>query len=563
MKRKLLILFLVITSVFACAFGLSACDSSDNNDNNTNNENTEQGGNTGSGNGSDNETEDGNAGGGDSESGSGPETPVTPTTPKGCNHIGNLENFYDEKQPSCTEEGYSLDVLVCTNVVNENGQRLVCGMIFSTDEKETEPIGQLPLSCREEYTFSELGESGQIEKYLIKYRTTLDKLPHTPVTDAAVPATCCTKGLTEGSHCGVCDEVIKAQVETDYSDHDYSDEIQYTDAVKETRKVCSACGKLKDKELIFKAALNNGNTYTLEKADGWTSLDFNSVTYNGKTITEIGDEAFSKCTALTSVNLSGSITKIGYAAFADCSDLTDISLNNGLSEIGDFAFQRCGVTTFTIPDSVEEVGISAFVLCENLTTLTVGKGVVRFGNRAFKNCSSLDTVYWNATACKEVHDADHYEALLFDDCTSLTTVIIGDNVTKIPDSTFAGCPVKNLTMPFISSSLHFKYFIGNYNANTGTLVSGAAPTSLENVTVKGGDISANAFEDCSSLKTVTIGNEVTSIGSMAFSGCSALTDIHFKGTKEQFKTICSGYWNYNTGSYTVHCSDGDIAKADS
>jgi hypothetical protein len=34
------------------------------------------------------------------------------------------------------------------------------------------------------------------------------------VTDAAVAATCITKGLTEGSHCEVCDAVIVAQQET-------------------------------------------------------------------------------------------------------------------------------------------------------------------------------------------------------------------------------------------------------------------------------------------------------------------------------------------------------------
>ena len=34
---------------------------------------------------------------------------------------------------------------------------------------------------------------------------------HTPVTDAAIPATCTTSGLTEGSHCATCGEVLAAQ----------------------------------------------------------------------------------------------------------------------------------------------------------------------------------------------------------------------------------------------------------------------------------------------------------------------------------------------------------------
>ena len=42
---------------------------------------------------------------------------------------------------------------------------------------------------------------------------------HTPVVDAAVPATCTETGLTEGSHCGVCDVIIVAQEEVPVIDH--------------------------------------------------------------------------------------------------------------------------------------------------------------------------------------------------------------------------------------------------------------------------------------------------------------------------------------------------------
>ena len=42
-------------------------------------------------------------------------------------------------------------------------------------------------------------------------QTVVEKLAHTPVTDAAVGATCTTTGLTAGSHCDVCGEVLVAQ----------------------------------------------------------------------------------------------------------------------------------------------------------------------------------------------------------------------------------------------------------------------------------------------------------------------------------------------------------------
>lgn len=44
---------------------------------------------------------------------------------------------------------------------------------------------------------------------------------HTVVVDEAVPSTCISTGLTEGSHCSVCGLVFVEQLETDYSFHHY------------------------------------------------------------------------------------------------------------------------------------------------------------------------------------------------------------------------------------------------------------------------------------------------------------------------------------------------------
>ena len=48
-----------------------------------------------------------------------------------------------------------------------------------------------------------------------------EALGHTVVVDEAVAATCTTTGLTEGSHCSVCGEVLVAQQETDALGHDF------------------------------------------------------------------------------------------------------------------------------------------------------------------------------------------------------------------------------------------------------------------------------------------------------------------------------------------------------
>ncbi len=55
--------------------------------------------------------------------------------------------------------------------------------------------------------------------YTATKNETLAALGHTEVVDAAVAATCEKTGLTEGSHCSVCDEVLVAQQETPKAAH--------------------------------------------------------------------------------------------------------------------------------------------------------------------------------------------------------------------------------------------------------------------------------------------------------------------------------------------------------
>jgi hypothetical protein len=54
---------------------------------------------------------------------------------------------------------------------------------------------------------------------------------------------------------------------------------------------------------------------------------------------------------------------------------------------------------------------------------------------------------------------------------------------------------------------------------------------------------------------------ISAINRYAFAYCSALTEIVFKGTVEQWRAITKNQeWNYVAGNYVVICSDGKIAK---
>ncbi|MGN0447464.1 MAG: transglutaminase domain-containing protein [Acutalibacteraceae bacterium] len=77
------------------------------------------------------------------------------------------------------------------------------------------------------------------------YTVSIEKLPHTEVTDAKVEATCSKTGLTEGSHCSVCGKVLVAQQTVPTTEHSYSGKVT-TEATCTKEGVmtytCTACG---------------------------------------------------------------------------------------------------------------------------------------------------------------------------------------------------------------------------------------------------------------------------------------------------------------------------------
>jgi hypothetical protein len=77
---------------------------------------------------------------------------------------------------------------------------------------------------------------------------------HDTEPDAAVEATCTSTGLTEGSHCSVCDKVLVKQEVIPSMDHTPSDWIIDQPAEVEQeghqKKECTECGILLEEEVI-------------------------------------------------------------------------------------------------------------------------------------------------------------------------------------------------------------------------------------------------------------------------------------------------------------------------
>ena len=240
-------------------------------------------------------------------------------------------------------------------------------------------------------------------------------------------------------------------------------------------------------------------------------------TYNGKTVTKIADDfghLAKTCTNRTveEIIIPDTVTSIGGQAFPGYWALRSITIPNSVTSIGGSAFWRCtGLISVTIPNSV--------------TSIEYG---------AFGDCSSLKDVYYTGNL-KDWFEADIAKELiekgrtLYIDGKKLEgDIVIPNGTTIIPDYAFKGYePITSVTIPDGVTS------IGNY-----------------------------AFAYCTGLTSITIPEGVTSIGRSTFEGCSGLTSITYEGTKAQWNGISKGYdWNYNTGNYTIHCTDGDIAKS--
>ena len=77
-------------------------------------------------------------------------------------------------------------------------------------------------------------------------------------------------------------------------------------------------------------------------------------------VTNIGSNAFSNLSELTSITLPDTVTSIGGYAFYNTGNLTSITIPNNITSIGNFAFQNSGLTSITIPTSVTDIGTWAF-----------------------------------------------------------------------------------------------------------------------------------------------------------------------------------------------------------
>ena len=259
------------------------------------------------------------------------------------------------------------------------------------------------------------------------------------------------------------------------------------------------------------AAITQIQENTFRNCSNLSSIDLSHCT-------SIGNWAFQGCTGISgSINLS-SCSSIGTNAFTYCSGITGVTELHGT--IGDWAFYDTGLTGAINMANVTSVGDNAFKDCSQITSITGGlhgsigdsafegtgltgsidmSGATSIGDYAFNNLSNISGTL-DLSSCSQIGES------AFQGCSGISGVTglngtIGDsafrdtelsgsidmaNVTSVGSAAFAGC--------HISGSL-----------------------DLSNCTTIGPD----AFAGCVGVTGITIGSNVTSIGTMAFYSCGS------------------------------------------
>lgn len=304
-------------------------------------------------------------------------------------------------------------------------------------------------------------------------------------------------------------------------------------------------------------------------------------TIGGKTVTSIGDGAFSNAN-IVSVTIPESVIRIGNRAFDGC-NLTKITISKNVSSIGTNPFSGCrqlksitvdpansiynsgngsnaiietktntliaGCVSTTIQEGVTAIADAAFE-GSNIRNIEIPESVTSIGKEAFESTDNLETIVL-PSALKYVGDnafdggiyvyvksGSQTEKLLKDKDYLLVSYKIINNTSSKHTLSFEKIYSKSETYIEVPDTVTvnksvFKVVSIDNNALSGNKKVKTV-TCGKNIT----SIGKNAFKNCTALTSVTVNSkELKTIGANAFSGDKKLTNITLKTTKLTKKSI--------------------------
>ncbi|MBO5521029.1 MAG: leucine-rich repeat protein, partial [Eubacterium sp.] len=260
------------------------------------------------------------------------------------------------------------------------------------------------------------------------------------------------------------------------------------------------------------------------------------------TLTKINMQAFYGCYELEQVIIPDSVTEMGYGAFAWCKKLKSAVLPNAITTLPNLLFGYCeSLDHVVIPETVTSMG-QLFFSCTSLTEVTLPEHLKSIGIGCFSCCSALkeialpegleeigDNCFQWCTALEEIVVPDNVRKLhgVFEDCSSLKKVVLGKNIGEISANTFSYC---GSLSEIVIDPANTAFCVSDgalYRKNMQRLIRCFRIEGDPSFTVPAEVryISDQAFAGNTFITSVSIGENVSKLGSFTFSGCSNLQEV--------------------------------------
>lgn len=247
-----------------------------------------------------------------------------------------------------------------------------------------------------------------------------------------------------------------------------------------------------------------------------------------------------------------------------------VTIPEGYTSIAGNAFQNCyGLKSINVPGSITKIQYNAFEGCKNLASVTFANGSsnLTFGNTVFLNCTSLNSV----TLPARLNDLG---AGIFQGCTSLSELSIaadnaaylmqdGNIYAKSDDGEsyelHSYSPASSATSFTIPSEVNGKPVTSIFRLafqNNSTLKSVTVPSSVTN-------FKASCFEGCSALKKISVAAENVTLSNSCFTGLpeGSVIEVANDTVKDAFEPSKTSYGttetHYTAGKTTVQVKSNE------
>ena len=308
--------------------------------------------------------------------------------------------------------------------------------------------------------------------------------------------------------------------------------------------------------------------FTVTNRSGYSSIPVTVTSYNGSD---------TNITFPDKITVSGTeypIVSIGSNVLSKLAEVDGITINvtipDGYTALNGNAFKNCyGLKSVTIPGSVTKINYNAFEGCKNLASVTFANGSsnLTFGNTVFLNCTSLNSV----TLPARLNDLG---AGIFQGCTSLSELSIaadnaaylmqdGNIYAKSDDGEsyelHSYSPASSATSFTIPSEVNGKPVTSIFRLafqNNSTLKSVTVPSSVTN-------FKASCFEGCSALKKISVAAENVTLSNSCFTGLpeGSVIEVANDTVKDAFEPSKTSYGttetHYTAGKTTVQVKSNE------